>query len=191
MIGIKPELTKHEISLDSIATLTNKHSDNFLADYILKILGAELKGTPGHADFGKMIITNFLKENAIDSAQFDIIDGSGLSRKNRITAAALTHLLFQIYKNKALFNRFFYTLPIAGIDGTLRGRLINTRAEGNARAKTGTLNGVCTLAGYVYSADNELLIFTIIINEFKRGMRKFRYYQDEIVNLLSEFSRKN
>jgi PBP4 family serine-type D-alanyl-D-alanine carboxypeptidase len=191
IIGVKNELTRHEIGLDSIARLTNKHSDNFLADYLLKILGAELKGSPGHAKFGKEIVANYLKENGIETTQFNIYDGSGLSRKNKLSAETLSKILLQISKKKQLFERFVSTLPIAGIDGTLRGRMRDTKAESNARAKTGTLSNVTSLAGYVRSADNELLIFSIIMSELRRGRRKYKNYEDEIVELLSEFSRIN
>jgi serine-type D-Ala-D-Ala carboxypeptidase/endopeptidase (penicillin-binding protein 4) len=190
-IGIKNELTKHEMTLDSIVKITNKHSDNFLADYLLKVLGAELKGTPGQSKFGREALFSFLKEYGVDAEKLQIIDGSGLSKKNKLSASALTNILSKITKKKQLFDRFYCTLPIAGVDGTMKWRLKETSAEGNARAKTGTLSTVSSLAGYVRTKDNELISFAIMMNEFRRGIRKFRFYQDEIVALLSEFSRKN
>jgi D-alanyl-D-alanine carboxypeptidase/D-alanyl-D-alanine-endopeptidase (penicillin-binding protein 4) len=80
---------------------------------------------------------------------------------------------------------------VAGVDGTLKKRMIGTEAEQNVHAKTGSINGVSTLTGYAISRDNELLIFFIAMNGFKGGnWEPYRDKQDMICNLLCQFSRK-
>jgi serine-type D-Ala-D-Ala carboxypeptidase/endopeptidase (penicillin-binding protein 4) len=82
------------------------------------------------------------------------------------------------------------SLSIAGKDGTLKKRMIGTPAEGNVYAKTGTLNGVSALSGYVIDKDNEILIFYVVMNGFGGNATEMRYAQDDVCITLSEFSRQ-
>ena len=85
---------------------------------------------------------------------------------------------------------FYQSLPVAGVDGTLKKRMIGTEAEKNVHAKTGSINGVSTLTGYAISRDNEPLIFYIAMNGFKgTNWEQYRNYQDAMCNLLCRFSR--
>ncbi len=95
-----------------------------------------------------------------------------------------------MYDDTKSFDYFYSTLPIAGKDGTLRNRMIGTEAENNVHAKTGTLNSVSALSGYAVSRDSELLIFYIVMNGFGGGANEVRYKQDQICELLCQFSRK-
>ena len=81
-------------------------------------------------------------------------------------------------------------LAIAGKDGTLKNRMIGTAAEGNVHAKTGTLNGVSALSGYVIDADNEILIFFIDMNGFGGTANSMRSIQDDFCVTLANFTRK-
>jgi D-alanyl-D-alanine carboxypeptidase/D-alanyl-D-alanine-endopeptidase (penicillin-binding protein 4) len=95
-----------------------------------------------------------------------------------------------MYKRDSLFETFYASLAIAGKDGTLSERMKGTSAEGNLRAKTGTLSGVTTLSGYVKSADGEMLAFSILMNNYPTGARMYRRVQDRIGVILSQISRK-
>jgi D-alanyl-D-alanine carboxypeptidase/D-alanyl-D-alanine-endopeptidase (penicillin-binding protein 4) len=88
------------------------------------------------------------------------------------------------------FAVFYEALPIAGVDGTLEGRMRGSRAEGNARAKTGFISNARALSGYVTSADGELLAFSIIANNFDTPTRPVEWVQDLIVERLANFQRE-
>jgi len=112
------------------------------------------------------------------------VDGSGLSRLDRLTPAAAVRILVQMMLTPD-FDAFYQALPIAGVDGTLEKRLRGTLAAGNAHAKTGSMHGVSTLAGYVATHAGEQLVYAIFINDNLAGSSAAREYQDEIVNYLA------
>jgi D-alanyl-D-alanine carboxypeptidase/D-alanyl-D-alanine-endopeptidase (penicillin-binding protein 4) len=95
-----------------------------------------------------------------------------------------------MYDDRFLFDYFLNSLSIAGKDGTLRNRMTGTSAEGNVYGKTGTLNGVSSLTGYVIDKDSEVIMFYIVMNGFGGNSKKMRDIQDEICILLAEFFRK-
>lgn len=102
---------------------------------------------------------NFLTSIGNPRNNFEIVEGSGLSRYNYVNSDLYVRLLKYMYDEDKTFDYFYSSLSIAGIDGTLRNRMIGTEAEKNIHAKTGTLNSVSSLCGYAVSRDNELLIF--------------------------------
>lgn len=118
-----------------------------------------------------------------------IADGSGLSRQNLLSAESLLTLLRVQYRVDA--SPFLQALPTAGIDGTLKQRLKGTPAEGNAKAKTGSMANIQSLAGYVTSRDAEPLAFVIIVNNFEGPATSVLTTIDQIVARLALFSRSN
>jgi PBP4 family serine-type D-alanyl-D-alanine carboxypeptidase len=113
----------------------------------------------------------------------EVADGSGLSRLNRLSANAIARLLQILYSNRYLYD----ALPIAGVDGTLRSRMQGTAAQGNLRAKTGTLTGVSALSGYVTTRDGVVLVFSMIFNGFSAPSSVVkRSVEDRIGVLLAE-----
>ncbi len=96
--------------------------------------------------------------------EYIIIDGSGLSHDNRTTAELQTALLRYAYRNDEVYPMLYESLPIAGVDGTLDSRMKNSPAYANVHAKTGTLNGVSTLSGYVTASNGHKLCFSILVN---------------------------
>lgn len=173
--------------LSKIATKMMKSSQNLFAETLLKTLEAKI----GHESTttGQQVIRNVMKTWNIDNSQLVITDGSGLSRYNLVTANALVRVLVQMYKNPQHMMLFEYTLPIAGLDGTLTSRMIGTEAEGNARGKTGTMTGVRTLAGYVKTRDNEQIAFAILANNFYLPSESIVETIDKAVERIAEFSR--
>jgi PBP4 family serine-type D-alanyl-D-alanine carboxypeptidase len=117
-------------------------------------------------------------------------DGSGLSRYNYVTAATLTSLLEHMYRDPTHRDAFVATLPIAGKDGTLATRLRQTRAEGNALAKTGSISNVRALSGFVKTRDGETLVFSILANDFVIPSATINWIADLGVEVLANFSRR-
>lgn len=185
------ELVRFSHRLDSVVTFMNKVSDNLSAENLLKILAAEKNGVPGSASVGTSIVYQFLAELSIDTNRISIVDGSGLARQNLTSPLVVTQLLEGMYRRPELFEPFYASLPVAGVDGTIEKRMIGTRAQGNLRAKTGTLNGVTSLSGYVRTADDELLAFSILMNNFVAGSRPYRQVQDRIGVFLSGLRRES
>jgi D-alanyl-D-alanine carboxypeptidase/D-alanyl-D-alanine-endopeptidase (penicillin-binding protein 4) len=174
------ELLQYTHTLDSALTFTEKVSDNLGADTFLKILGAEQAGTPGTAANGIHVVHRFMAGIGIDTTRVQIADGSGLSRYNLTSPDAVVRLLTALHADSVHFTSFYHALPIAGVDGTIGRRMRGTKAEANLRAKTGTLNAVTALSGYVTTADGELLAFSIMMQNFAESTRAYRGVQDRI-----------
>lgn len=175
--------------LADIIKLMNKPSDNWIAEMLFKTIGAEVKGKPGTWKKGREVITEFLVEIMGEPPSHRFVDGSGLSRYNLLNAELLTKLLVYMSDNFKLMPEFMASLPIAGVDGTLKNRMRGMYAEKVLRAKTGTLSGVSTLAGYTVTADGEVLAFGILISHYIGYATPARSIQDKIGNYLTQFSR--
>lgn len=106
-------------------------------------------------------------------------DGSGLSRKNLISPFATVTLLRYMARHK-YFDSCFTLLPISGVDGTLRNRMRATTAEGSVHAKTGYVGQVRNLSGYVISADDEMFMFSILVNHYAIATPAINLLQDRI-----------
>lgn len=184
------EVTHHERRFDSIVVNLNKISDNLAAENALKTLAAVKRGIPGNALNGIYLVNEFLSTLGIDTTGYLMVDGSGVSHYNLLTTEMLVQLLVGMYNRPDLFPLFYESLPIAGVDGTLRGRMKAMAAEGNVRAKTGTISGVSSLSGYVKTRENEALAFSIMMQNFIKPNRLYREAQDLIANLLARFDRR-
>lgn len=192
--GITPygarEIANYSQPIDKIIHDLNKFSDNLAAENTLKILGGMMNGIPGTAKNGIYVVKGFLATLGIDTVKLFIADGSGVSRYNLLTAEQVVRVLSAMYGQSRIFPIFYNSLPIAGVDGTLAERMSNTPAAGNLRAKTGTLNGVSCLSGYVRTRDGELLAFSMMMQNFITAVTDYRQAQDKIAVLLANFSRK-
>jgi serine-type D-Ala-D-Ala carboxypeptidase/endopeptidase (penicillin-binding protein 4) len=160
--------------------IINKKSQNLHAEMILRTLGAELKGN-GTDEAGLQAVKEFLIEAGIDNEKIHLNDGCGLSRENLITPRFQTSLL-EFLSTRPYFELFFNTLSISGTDGTLRHRLSTTEVKGSIHAKTGTLNGVTTLSGYMTTKSGRNLVFSIFANRVSATTRVKKTI-DEICSL--------
>jgi D-alanyl-D-alanine carboxypeptidase/D-alanyl-D-alanine-endopeptidase (penicillin-binding protein 4) len=176
---------------DSMVVNMNKMSDNLSAENTLKTIAAVKRGLPGSAKNGIYETKEFLSQFGIDTTKFLMVDGSGVSHYNLLTAEMLTQLLTGMAHRSDLFPLFYASLPVAGVDGTLSNRMRGTLAEKNLRAKTGSISGVSSLSGYVHTRDGETLVFSILMQNFIGGSRPYRDVQDKIGALLASFSRKH
>jgi D-alanyl-D-alanine carboxypeptidase/D-alanyl-D-alanine-endopeptidase (penicillin-binding protein 4) len=184
------EITQISHSLYDILSYMCKESDNHSAITMFKMLGAKFKSNPGTLEESQAVVSEFLTELGVDRYSYEILEGSGLTRFNKVNAELFMKLLKYMYDDRFGFDYFMNSLSIAGKDGTLRNRMIGTSAEGNVYAKTGTLNGVSALSGYVIDKDSEILMFYIVMNGFGGNASEMRSVQDYVCILLSEYSRK-
>lgn len=140
----------------------NKVSQNLHAEMLLRTLAAELK-RHGSIEGGLEVLQDFCSQAGIQSDEIHLADGSGLSRKALVTPHAVVKLL-QYMSGSPRFEAFFDSLPLAGVDGTLSERFKNSLAAGRIHAKTGTMEHVNALSGYMDLASGERLAFSIIAN---------------------------
>lgn len=192
--GTVPEGAKQILEFESqplwqIIWGMNKFSNNFVADQIMKRLGAEVWGVPGTMEKGIAAVENVLEDVGIPKGRYKIVDGSGLTRETRVTARQVGRVLQVGYQDFGTSPEFIASLGIAGEDGTMKRRALAIN-ESVIRAKTGSLDGVSSLAGYVTSADNEMLVFVILLNDPKFKYGRMSAWADQIVAAVSKFKRK-
>lgn len=174
-----------------IAAQTLKPSQNLYTELILRTLG-KLTATDAdeaNEDAGLVAVRSFLRQAGAGDDEMHLNDGSGLSRNDMIMADATVELLTFMSKHRYAAE-FRNALPIAGVDGTLRSRMRGTPAEGNVRAKTGTLSSVASLAGYVTTAGGERLVFSMMLNNYPDATAVRRESIDAIAILLASFAGK-
>ncbi len=143
-------------------------SDNLLADRLAG-LAARAAGYSQNIKGIETIFRTLLTQLEIDDSKLVVADASGLSKKNKITAKLMGELLYKIRKDEK-YALLYLSLPIGGVSGTLENRFLKTApsAVGLVRAKTGTLNGTATLAGYVQSTDREY-VFVTLADDIAKG----------------------
>ena len=133
-------------------------------------------------------MTGQLREWGVDSTGVIVYDGSGLSRHDLVSPETIVRILVAMQKDTA-FNAFYESFPIAGVDGTIRNRMKGTPAENNLRGKTGTIEFVRSLSGYVDSADGSLLVFSFLSNHFTTPVSEMTRVQDAVGALLAGYRR--
>jgi D-alanyl-D-alanine carboxypeptidase/D-alanyl-D-alanine-endopeptidase (penicillin-binding protein 4) len=153
-------------TFDLVLKRMNKYSSNFVAEQLLKTLGAEVKGPPGSTANGVSVAEEFLeREVGIPRGSYILRNGSGLNDTNRFTPRQLAQLLKIMWDRFPLAPEYLSSVGIAGKDGTLRYRFEGSEAVGRLRAKTGTLENVSALSGYVQSVGGERFAFSVIVND--------------------------
>jgi len=181
-------LTDFKRPVFDLINIINKDSDNYLAEILFKMIGANFGANNDNAPKTRFLTDSLLKKLEIYSDGLILNDGSGLSRRNLVTVSSMVKLLENIYKSN-FYDEFKNSLAIAGVDGTLKKRFHNTLAMSNLFAKTGTLRDVSALAGYVKSKDGDDIIFSFIFNGGNVGV--YKLFENDIGKLISEFSIKN
>jgi serine-type D-Ala-D-Ala carboxypeptidase/endopeptidase (penicillin-binding protein 4) len=165
-----------------------KMSDNIIAGSLFKKMGEYYTRQPGSWERGGLAVKKILSDKAsVNITELNVIDGSGLSRDNKVKPAQMMQVLDYAFHNGPTRYEFISSLPIAGVDGTLKHRLYNV--AGRVRAKTGTMQGVVSLAGYVVNKDKEPIAFVIIVNGRNGNIWKYREMEDKIVTALANYSR--
>jgi D-alanyl-D-alanine carboxypeptidase/D-alanyl-D-alanine-endopeptidase (penicillin-binding protein 4) len=157
--------TSRSPALAEIVRELNKSSNNFDAEMLLRVLGAEASGAPGSWPAGVAAIESFLAEAGLPAGSYVLRNGSGLNDTNRFSAGQITRLLTYVARKTTFFPEYASSLGIAGRDGTLRLRMDGTAADGRLRGKTGTLSDTTALSGYVKLANDETWVYSIIVND--------------------------
>ncbi len=186
--NFKKLFTYYSPPLKEIIKVINKSSENFYSEQLLKTIGLEIEGY-GTAENGVKAEERVFQKMGILPERMNIVDGSGLSRLDLVTPMQIIRVLNYMFRSK-YFIPFYNSLPIAGVDGTLGLRMKGTRAEDNLRAKTGTHFAVSSISGYVYTADNEPVAFSIIANNFTVPVELAENIEDLVCLRLSNFKRK-
>jgi D-alanyl-D-alanine carboxypeptidase/D-alanyl-D-alanine-endopeptidase (penicillin-binding protein 4) len=146
----------------------NKWSNNVIARHVLATLGATAEPEQDSVAAGGRVVEQSLRAGGVDTSGFVIENGAGLSRSARISAHSLGQLLLSAWRSPTM-PELLASLPIAGVDGTARRRLANSPAAGHAHIKTGTLDGVRSLAGYVLARDGQRYAVVLMINHPNAG----------------------
>jgi len=167
----KPYLRHHSRPLGDVLRLVNKHSNNVMTRHLALTLGAERFGAPATEDKGREAIFAVLGEHGVDTEGMVVSNVAGLSRDSRISAAQLAAVLRAGW-HSPFMPEFVSSLAISGLDGTMRRRLGSTVAEGRMHLKTGSLDHVSAVAGYLLSRAGERLIVVVLVNapEAHRGL---------------------
>jgi D-alanyl-D-alanine carboxypeptidase/D-alanyl-D-alanine-endopeptidase (penicillin-binding protein 4) len=151
--------------LSDVVRRLNKTSNNFVAEQLVKTLGAEVKGAPGSWAKGVAATEAVLAELGVPRGAYVMKNGSGLNDTNRFSARQLVTVLRAMWGRFPLHAEFMASLPVAARDGTIRYRMDGTAAAGRLRAKTGTLEGVTGLSGFVETAGGRTLAFAVLVND--------------------------
>jgi D-alanyl-D-alanine carboxypeptidase/D-alanyl-D-alanine-endopeptidase (penicillin-binding protein 4) len=159
----EPFMSFDSLSLAEIVRLTNKYSNNLMARHLLLTLGEERYGAPATPDKGRRVIADWAESRGLALADVDMDNGAGLSRATRIAALEMAALLRAAYRSRYA-PEFIASLPLAGLDGTLKTRLVATPA-GSVRLKTGHIDGVSGVAGYVTAQDGKTYVLVSLIND--------------------------
>jgi D-alanyl-D-alanine carboxypeptidase/D-alanyl-D-alanine-endopeptidase (penicillin-binding protein 4) len=165
--GLKVLAAHVSVPVAQDITLTNKVSQNLHAELLLRLLG-KVHGADGSFEEGTRVVRQFLIDAGVDDGDFFFYDGSGMSPDDRIAPRAYTQLL--AYASRQTWGAAWRdTFPVAGVDGTLSDRFTNSPLKGHLWAKTGTLNEVNALSGYLTAASGKTLAFSILVNGHRPG----------------------
>ena len=153
------------LSLGEIVRLTNKYSSNLMARHLLLTLGQDRFGLPATLQKGAAAIDEWSRERGLSLQDMDIDNGSGLSRATHISVMQMARVLSAAYRSRYA-PEFLASLPLAGLDGTLRSRMKSSPA-GSVRLKTGHLDGVSGVAGYVTTPAGKTLVLVSLVNDVR------------------------
>jgi serine-type D-Ala-D-Ala carboxypeptidase/endopeptidase (penicillin-binding protein 4) len=161
-------LSFDSLTLSEIVRLTNKYSSNLMARHLLLTIGQERFGGPATLEKGAEAIAEWGRERGLDDRSMEIDNGSGLSRSTHVSALQMAQILSFAHRSRYA-PEFIASLPLAGIDGTLRSRM-KTSPVGAVRLKTGHLDGVSGVAGYVTAGSGRTYVLVSLINHSRADL---------------------
>jgi D-alanyl-D-alanine carboxypeptidase/D-alanyl-D-alanine-endopeptidase (penicillin-binding protein 4) len=174
-------LEESSISLAEAVRLVNKFSNNVMTRQILLSMGAQEFGPPGTTDKGIAAVNAWLVEHKLGHPDLQLDNGAGLSRHARISAGLLGELLLHVYK-QAYMPEFIAALPVSGYDGTMAHRFNDTPLVGHAHIKTGLLDFVQSMAGYVTTATGKRYVVVLLHNDKRAHTRSAEKLQNQLIN---------
>jgi D-alanyl-D-alanine carboxypeptidase/D-alanyl-D-alanine-endopeptidase (penicillin-binding protein 4) len=177
-------LAIHETPLQTVIARANKDSMNLYAEALCKRIGFAATGQPGSWENGPANVGKFLRSVGVMDDQFDLDDGCGLSKKNHISADAMTRvLMYEFFGPKR--DAYLKSLAIAGVDGTLDDRFKGSDLRGRVFAKSGFVAGVSCLSGYLKARDGRWFAFSILMNGIPDGSNSsIKPLQERIVKAI-------
>jgi D-alanyl-D-alanine carboxypeptidase/D-alanyl-D-alanine-endopeptidase (penicillin-binding protein 4) len=167
--------------MDRIVNTTDVYSDNFFAETLIKLLGAQF-GSAGTTSAGAAVVAQFARRH---SSGVHAVDGSGLTHGNRASPLQVVSLL-QAMRNTDVGDEFIQDLALAGSEGTVDERMHGTAAAGRCRTKTGTLTGVSNLSGYCFNSDGKTMVFSILMGSV-RDLTLAHDEQDRIAGAIAGY----
>jgi len=170
-------------TLDEVMDRMMKRSDNFYAECVFYQLAAQGERKWVGRKEAVAYIDLLIRKVGLTPADYQIADGSGVSLYNYISPELLVRLLQYAWQKEPIRQSLYASLPIAGVDGTLEKRMLKTAAQGNVRAKTGTVDGVSSLSGYATTPEGHVLVFSIINMGIPRAAVG-RDWQDKVCTAL-------
>ena len=176
----RPFFDEKSPPLSEVIQNMNKLSNNFMAEQITKVLGATRFGSPGSTVKGMEVLGDYMKK--LGENNFYIENGSGLSYKNKISAYGLFLVMRDMFGDSRLKNIYIDSLSITGEDGTLK-KWDSKVLNGNLKAKTGSLDGISSLAGFLSTGD-DTIIFAIMLNGGRVNFWKGRQVSQKIAEAL-------
>jgi D-alanyl-D-alanine carboxypeptidase/D-alanyl-D-alanine-endopeptidase (penicillin-binding protein 4) len=174
-------------ALSTLLTGVGKWSDNFTAEMLLKIMGAEAE-RPGTSARGTMVVREELEKRGIDTVGLQMVNGSGLFDGNRVAPRHVTQTLLAAYHDPAIRPEYIAHLAVGGSDGTLKTRLEDLPRPRMVRAKTGTLRDVIALSGYVLGEPGHSVAFSFLANGIAGRQKEARDLADDIVRALADYA---
>jgi serine-type D-Ala-D-Ala carboxypeptidase/endopeptidase (penicillin-binding protein 4) len=182
-------LTHVSPPLKDILKFLMKKSQNMYAETMVRTMGLMNSGTGSFYE-GKKVVERVLENFGIEPDTYSYADGSGLSRYNFISPRQIVKILKGM-KNSEHWETWKGLQPIAGVDGTLKRRMKGTKAEGNVRAKTGTISNVRGLSGYLTTADGEEIVFSFLVNGHLLSSRDTELITDSVLEFIAEYPYNN
>lgn len=170
-------------TMDQVLHKMMKESDNLYAESMYYQVAASTGNRPASAKSARNVERQLIRKVGLDPARYRLADGSGLSLYNYVSAELETKLLRYAYQDENILPHLKQSLPIAGVDGTLKKRMRTGFAHGNVKAKTGTVTGVISLAGYCKAANGHDLCFSIINNGIMHS-NNARNFADKVCEIL-------
>lgn len=174
--------------LGTIVTTINKRSQNLYAEQLFRTMGMVFYGH-GNMETGRAVAYPLFTRWGIDTTRINMADGCGLSPDDLVSPASTVDVLTAMYHGKC-FQTFYQSLPIAGVDGSLRNRMKGTAAANNVHGKTGTIEHVSSLSGYVTDADGEMFVFSIMVNHSTVPSSLALKTENQVCERLASFSEK-
>ena len=176
-----------ERNINPVIVHTNKVSDNLSAEMLLRAIALKLFNKPATAKKGITLVDSLITLAGMNPKNYLIVDGSGLSSYNLLSAELITEVLKYFYfKQPELFSKLYNSFPISGFDGTLSGRMKQGVAYKHVHGKTGSLSGVSNLSGYLESKNGHLIAFSILIQNFVGDAKQAREFQDKLCEIISK-----
>lgn len=170
-------------TIDQVLMRMLKESDNLYAESMFYQIAASTGNRPATAKSAKAIERQLINKLGLNASRYRLADGSGLSLYNYVSPELEVKFLRYAFENQNILNHLLPALPVAGIDGTLRNRMRSQFTRGNVKAKTGTVEGVSSLCGYLTAANGHRICFSII-NQGIMHHKNGRTFQDKVCDIL-------